>query len=125
VLDVRLACDERRILAARVALPSHTAGILGRRALSSRRFARLDATPDFRHELQGPADEQSPLTLLDAVAAVVDDFAPFAIDIRAPGSMRVYFSSEADRDAARAAVTAVCGPRVQTSATSVPAPQPA
>ena len=34
--------------------------------------------------------------------------------------MRVYFSSEADRDAARAAVTAVCGPRVQTSATSVP-----
>ena len=69
--------------------------------------------------MRGPADEQSPLPLLDAVAAVVDDFAPFAIDAPAPGRVRVYFTTETDRDAARAAVTAVCGPRVQTSATSV------
>jgi ribosomal protein L11 methyltransferase len=79
----------------------------------------LGATLDLHRELQDPADEQSPLPLLDAVAAVVDDFAPFAIDTPAPGRVRVYFTTETDRDAARAAVTAACGPRVQTSATSV------
>ena len=70
-------------------------------------------------DVRGPADEQSPLPLLDAVAAVVDEFAPFAIEARGAGSVRVYFASETDRDTARAAVAAVCGPRVQTSATSV------
>ena len=70
-------------------------------------------------DVRGPADEQSPLPLLDAVAAVVDDFAPFAIEERGPGSVRVYFASEINRDTARAAVTAVCGPRVQTSATTL------
>ena len=57
--------------------------------------------------------------MLDAVAAVVDDFAPFAIEPRGPGGMRVYFTSESDRDTARAAVAAVCGPGVHTAATSV------
>ena len=70
-------------------------------------------------DIQGPADEQSPLPLLDAVAAVVDDFAPCAIEARGPGSARVYFASESDRDAARAAVDDACGPRVRTMAVAV------
>ena len=70
-------------------------------------------------DVRGPANEQSPLPLLDAVAAVVDDFAPFAIDAPAPGRVRVYFTTETDRDAARAALAAVSGPRVRTSVTSV------
>ena len=45
------AFDERRILAAGVAPPSNTGGMLGRRAWSARRLARLDATPDFHHGL--------------------------------------------------------------------------
>ena len=45
------AFNERYILAARVAPPSNTGGILGRRVLSARRLARLDATPDFHHGL--------------------------------------------------------------------------
>ncbi len=47
------AFDERRILAARVAPPSKTGGILSRRALFARRLARLGATPDFHHGLPG------------------------------------------------------------------------
>ena len=45
------AFDERCILAACVAPPSNTGGILGRRALTARRFTRLGATPDFHHGL--------------------------------------------------------------------------
>ena len=45
------AFDERRILAACVAPPSNTGRILGRRALSPRRLARLGATPDFHDGL--------------------------------------------------------------------------
>ena len=45
------AFDERRILAACVAPSSNTGGILSRRALSTRRLARLGATPDFHHGL--------------------------------------------------------------------------
>ena len=70
-------------------------------------------------DVQGPADEQGSLPMLDAVAVVVDDFAPSAIEARGPGSVRVYFASESVRDAARSAVAAACGPRVQTSATLV------
>ena len=53
------AFDERRILAACVAPSSNTGGILSRRALSTRRLARLGATPDFRHWLlaRGQAKE--------------------------------------------------------------------
>ena len=47
------AFDERCILAACVAPPSNTGGILGRRALTARRFTRLGATPDFHHGLLG------------------------------------------------------------------------
>ena len=47
------AFDERSILVAYVAPPSNTGGILGRRALSARRLARLGATPDFHHGLLG------------------------------------------------------------------------
>ena len=46
-----LAFDEREILAACVAPPSNTGGILSRRALPARRLARLGATPDFHHGL--------------------------------------------------------------------------
>ena len=70
-------------------------------------------------DVRGPADNESPLPLLDAVAAVVDDFAPFAIEALGPGRVRVYFMSESDRDTARAVVAAVCGPDVHTSALSV------
>ena len=42
-----LAFDEREILAACVAPPSNTGGILSRRALPARRLARLGATPTF------------------------------------------------------------------------------
>ena len=45
------AFDERSILVAYVAPPSNPGGILGRRALSARRLARLGATPDFHHGL--------------------------------------------------------------------------
>jgi hypothetical protein len=45
------AFDERCIPAGRVAPPSNTLGILGRRALPAGRLARLGATPDFRHGL--------------------------------------------------------------------------
>ena len=45
------AFDERCIPADGVAPPSNTPGILGRRALSAGRLARLDATPDFHHGL--------------------------------------------------------------------------
>ena len=48
-----LAFDEREILAACVAPPSNTGGILSRRALPARRLARLGATPDFHHGLLG------------------------------------------------------------------------
>ena len=44
---------ERCILAAYVAPPSHTGGILDRRALSARRLACLGATPDFHHGTLG------------------------------------------------------------------------
>ena len=50
------AFDERCILAACVAPPSNTGGILGRRALTARRFTRLGATPDFHHGLLSPPD---------------------------------------------------------------------
>src|ERR687888_302100 len=45
------AFDGRCILAGCVAPRSNTPGILGRRALPSRRLARLGATPDFHHGL--------------------------------------------------------------------------
>ena len=53
------AFDERRILAACVAPPSNTGIILSRRALSSRRLARLGATPDLHHGMRGssPRDD--------------------------------------------------------------------
>ena len=47
------AFDEQCILAACVTPPPNTGGILGRRALPARRFARLGATPDFHHGLLG------------------------------------------------------------------------
>ncbi len=49
------AFDGRCILGGCVAPPSNTRGILGRRALPARRLARLGATPDFHHGLQGQA----------------------------------------------------------------------
>ena len=48
-----ISSDERCILAACVAPPSNTGGILGRRALPTRRLTRLDATPGFHHVLLG------------------------------------------------------------------------
>src|SRR4029077_11137920 len=45
------AFDGRCILAGCVALPSNIPDILGHRALSARRLARLGATPDFHHGL--------------------------------------------------------------------------
>src|SRR5687767_7755534 len=48
------AFDGRCIPAGGVAPRSHTAGMLGRRALPAGRLARLGATPDFHHGL--PAD---------------------------------------------------------------------
>jgi len=65
------------------------------------------------------ANNDVPLPLLDAVAAVVDDFAPFAIEERGRHAIRVFFTSESDRDAARAAVATVIGPHVETLATTV------
>ena len=70
-------------------------------------------------DVRGPADLHLPLPLLDAVAVVVDDFAPFAIEAIEPGSLRVYFASASDRDAAQAAVAATCDPRVDTVAVAV------
>jgi ribosomal protein L11 methyltransferase len=69
-------------------------------------------------DVQGPGDERHQLPLLDVVSAVVDDFAPFAIEEAGPDRVRVYFVSESDRDRARDAVTAVCGPRVRATAVS-------
>ena len=57
------ASDERSILVAYVAPPSNTGGILGRRALSARRLARLGATPDFHHGLLGFETGTSPLEI--------------------------------------------------------------
>ena len=45
------AFDERYVPAAGVAPPSNTGGILGRRAVSARRLARLGATPGFHRGL--------------------------------------------------------------------------
>ncbi len=45
------AFDGRCIPAGGVAPPSHTPGMLGRRALPAGRLARLGATPDFHHRL--------------------------------------------------------------------------
>ncbi|HJN43698.1 MAG TPA: 50S ribosomal protein L11 methyltransferase [Vicinamibacterales bacterium] len=59
-----------------------------------------------------PAYEPNQLPLIDVVAAIVDDFAPFAIEERGPWSVRVHFTSESNRNAAQAAVTAECDPRV-------------
>ena len=70
-------------------------------------------------DVRGPARSRTALSLCDAVAAAVSEFSPFAIDERGPGDVRVYFASAADRDAARAAVTAACGPSARTAATSV------
>ena len=50
---LQCSSDERCILAACVAPPSNTGGILGRRALPVRRLTRLCATPDFHHGLLG------------------------------------------------------------------------
>ena len=47
---LQCSSDERCILAACVAPPSNTGGILGRRALPVRRLTRLCATPDFHHD---------------------------------------------------------------------------
>ena len=66
-----------------------------------------------------PVDPRYRLPLFDAVAVAVDDFSPFALEDRGSDGVRVYFDAASDRDAARVAVTATCGPRVQTSATSV------
>src|ERR687888_360863 len=52
------AFDGRCILAGCVAPRSNTPGILGRRALPSRRLARLGATPDFHHGLLGQQPKQ-------------------------------------------------------------------
>ena len=83
---------------------------------SAPRHPALDVLPVGDDRL---AEQQSPLPLVDAVAVVVDDFSPFAIEPRGRGGVRVYFTSEDDRDAARAAVAAVCGQRVRTTATAV------
>ena len=60
------------------------------------------------------------MSLADTVAVAVDDFAPFAIEEHGLSWVRVYFSGEADRDAAQLAVGSLSGPRIQTTATSVP-----
>jgi len=70
-------------------------------------------------DVRGPAEAQTPLSLSDAVAAVVSDFSPFAIEERGPSAVRVYFASASDRNAARVAVTTTCGPSAKTSATSI------
>src|SRR5688500_6834782 len=50
------AFDGRGIPAGGVAPPSHTPGMLGRRALPAGRLARLGATPDFHHGLLMASD---------------------------------------------------------------------
>ena len=63
--------------------------------------------------------------MADRVAALVDDFAPSAIQDRDDRGetdtvhLRVFFTSTPDRDAAQVAVATACGPAVRTSATSV------
>ena len=61
------------------------------------------------------------VSLADQVAAIADDFGPFAIDEPGGGRVRVYFRSTSDRNAALSAVTAECGPAVGVSALYVPA----
>ena len=61
------------------------------------------------------------VSLADRVAAIADDFDPFAIDEPGGGRVRVYFRSTSDRNAALSAVTAECGPAVGVSALYVPA----
>ena len=57
--------DKRGILAVCVTSPSSTGGIFSRRALSARRLARLDATPDFRHGLLVADMEEDGLAMLN------------------------------------------------------------
>jgi ribosomal protein L11 methyltransferase len=64
-------------------------------------------------------NDAAPLPLFDAISAVVDDFAPFAIEERDRHALRVFFTSESDRDAALAAVQLACGSEVETSTATV------
>ena len=64
---------------------------------------------------------ENTISLADRVAAIADDFDPFAIDEPGCGRVRVYFGSISDRDAAMSAVIAECGPAVCVSALYVPA----
>ena len=77
----------------------------------SRRYPALD--------VHGPSEEPGGLSLVDTVAVVVDDHSPFALEETDPGQVRVYFTSDADRDAAHTAVSSVCGPRVRTRTSQV------
>lgn len=61
------------------------------------------------------------VSLADRVAAIADDFDPFAVEEPGGGQVRVYFGSTTDRDAALSAVTAECGPEVCVSALYVQA----
>ncbi|MDP6581881.1 MAG: 50S ribosomal protein L11 methyltransferase [Vicinamibacterales bacterium] len=68
---------------------------------------------------QAPDDKKNRLPLCDLVAAVVDDFAPFAIEERGPGRVRVHFTTDSDRDAAQAAFAAQCDQRVRATPIAV------
>ena len=69
-------------------------------------------------DINGLPIRQDGLTWADRIAALVDDFAPIAIEHTAPDArqMRVYFASAQDRDAALEAVVAVANPDVCVSA---------
>ncbi|HIE94482.1 MAG TPA: methyltransferase domain-containing protein [Acidobacteria bacterium] len=83
------------------------------------------ASPHPALDVSGPDRDEGGLTLADRVAALVDDFAPSAIEeIDERGEtdtahLRVFFSSAPDRDAAQVAVATACGPAVRTSTRSV------
>ena len=63
---------------------------------------------------------ENTISLLDRVAAIADDFDPYAIDEPGGGRVRVYFGSASDRDAALSAVDTECGPEVRVSALCIP-----
>src|SRR5438128_11837546 len=85
------AFDGRCILAGCVAPPSNTPGILGRRALPSRRLARLGATPDFHHGLLAlEADLETQLAVLGVVERSEERRARVGLDVgRQKGIQRV------------------------------------
>ena len=72
-------------------------------------------------EVSDLVNAENTISLADRVAAIADDFDPFAIDEPGSGRVRVYFGSISDRDAAMSAVTAEYGAAVCVSARYVPA----